>query len=785
MDSRFFPSKSRRTIFRLGHIFVLVLLTVWVMGESVAVTVRVEGETCTAVLGERSSQIPCLGVEPGVVGLFIQDNPLTIGEGYLPPTDAAWQSAEVQDEDGTITRLALPKAAALQPLFNMLQEPQISKALIWEAPVKGNTTITARLRQPDSASAGILLLELDKNNGWLFQVNSARRQGSWWRWQDGGPAAPIAGIPYQKPLLAQAQSLLRLLLGGYWAALLFWALLWCASRVGRSSSSRRSWLKGTALQLKLTSILSDPAKAKLIRRGVLIAVICFVFGTTLWIADQKLERMPHVQDSITLLFQAETLARGSVWAPAPPIPESFIQEFLMVQNGKWFGQYAPGFPAVLTIGVWLGQPWVINPLLAALAVALLYTFGRLLFNRRVGLISAVLAACSPFFLFLSSSMMMHPAELFWTLLFWVSAVLAFQDPFAHRRALLAGLALGMLFLTRSVTAVFIAAPFIILWIITYRPRPAWKALVFQGGLILAGALPFLLLLLGTQYAITGSPWQDPRLIGRPFDKPGFGDDVGERQNAFDLVQTEYGTAVSWYFDPAQPPRGHTPARGLYNTLENWQALSRHLFGWLPLLTFSFFWLAFFSRRSKANWLLLAVLAVTVGFYVAYWSNGIMYGPRYYYAALPVLLLLTARGIQLVISSKAWASKVIGILFLLVLLAGSWLFYWPGALQNAQGYNFISREERQIIEANVMTPALIFVPASSLNWWEYGRFFSANTPWLDGPIVYARDLGPGENGRLRSYFVYRHTYLWHPETTRLHELPVSPAAATVPAKKVDN
>ena len=44
-------------------------------------------------------------------------------------------------------------------------------------------------------------------------------------------------------------------------------------------------------------------------------------------------------------------------------------------------------------------------------------------------------------------------------------------------------------------------------------------------------------------------------------------------------------------------------------------------------------------------------------------------------------------------------------------------------------------------------------------WEYGAFFSGNTPWLDGPVLYARDLGPDENARLAREFPGRAVYLW--------------------------
>ena len=43
-----------------------------------------------------------------------------------------------------------------------------------------------------------------------------------------------------------------------------------------------------------------------------------------------LARVPHVQDSLTYLFQAQTLAAGKLWAPAPPLPDFFAQEFLLV-----------------------------------------------------------------------------------------------------------------------------------------------------------------------------------------------------------------------------------------------------------------------------------------------------------------------------------------------------------------------------------------------------------------------------------------------------------------------
>jgi hypothetical protein len=95
---------------------------------------------------------------------------------------------------------------------------------------------------------------------------------------------------------------------------------------------------------------------------------------------------------------------------------------------------------------------------------------------------------------------------------------------------------------------------------------------------------FGLLLLGYQAAVTGNPFTDPRLLYWPFDRLGFGPDVGQSPGAFTVSLTGEGLVTNWYTDPDQPPRGHTAARGLFNTGRNWQSLMENLYGWPPLLT---------------------------------------------------------------------------------------------------------------------------------------------------------------------------------------------------------
>jgi hypothetical protein len=614
-----------------------------------------------------------------------------------------------------------------------------------------------------------MLLGRGGKDGWLFHVDSENRQAVWRQLQDGQPSAAIVGVPYQKPLVAQVQSLLRQIIATFFGALGIILIVAIVQRVGWLAFQRfeGSLQSSDVSAIRSFATLRQDNLEHLLPVILLPILLCSIFALTLWIAVDRLERLPHVQDSITYLFQAQTMARGALWAPVPPLPQAFLQEFLTIWDNKWFGQYPPGYPVLLAIGVLAGAPWLVNPWLAVLAAMLLVKLGSRLYRTSTGWLAGGLALLSPFFMVLSGSLMVHAAELFWMVLAMVSWTLALRAPFKTRWAVLTGASLGMLLLTRHVTTLAIGVSFIPLMLLVF-----WRAGEKIAGLgrqvvkTLVTALPFFLILLGYQAALTGSPWQDPRLLSRPFDSPGFGSHIGERENTFELRDLEEGTAVTWYTDPQQPPRGHSLARGLYNTEKNLEALARHLFGWSPLIALAFCWLPFLlGRPQKYDWVLFAMLLAVIAVYVAYWTTGIMYGPRYYYAALPALLLLTARGLQTLqgrFGLLATAAVFTGIVVLAL------YFYWPKALSSLKGYNYISGEEKSLVEKQVEKPALVYIPVE--DWWDYGRFFSGNTPWLDSGIIYARDLGTEENGCLLQSFPQRTAYRWQADTKSVLVVP---------------
>lgn len=720
--------------------FVLLLVYVWTWTESATVTLRVADDLCTAELDGRASTIPCPGLAGGKLATFSGKSAPPIGRGRGPldrlAPGSAWGRLEVRDGDGRL--------------------------LASDEPLPGSFVATAILHRPNEP-AGLVLLPPGSDRGWVFQPDGETRRGIWGLWADDEPAAPIQGIPFDKPLLAQTQSFLRLLLDSWQGAV----LLFLAAR-------GVMWFVGLFTTRNLAGVLSSPAWPV---RALLVSGILFTFAVTLHVATDVLEGIPHIQDSVTYLFQAQTLTRGDLTAPAPPLAgpeysEHFDQEFLLVRDGRWFGKYPPGYPAVLAAGVLAGGPWLVNPLLAALTIPLLFALAKILYGEgrptTAGLMpcACLLLAMSPFFLVMSGSLMAHAAELFWTALFMVAWARAVGSG-RRRWAAAAGLAIGMLFLTRQFTALTVGLSFGVSWPVFSR-RPASRAPTTGAALhraahfrsavprLLLFAAPFVLALLGYQAAVTGDPFTDPRLLYWPYDRVGFGAGSGEAQNVFTFVTTSAGAAQQWADDPAQPPRGNSPSLGLYNLGRNVVALQESLFAWPPLFTLGFVWLAFLLRRPvAADWALLIMAAAVAGGYIGYWAAGIAYGPRYFYAALPALILLSGRGLSAL--AGATGRRATGLL-LLALVAYS-LVALPAHIDAYRGYNFVSREQRAAVEQAVNGPALVFVSVSETDWWEYGSFFSGNSPWLDGEFVYARDRGSAANEALRAAFPGRAAYLW--------------------------
>jgi hypothetical protein len=148
----------------------------------------------------------------------------------------------------------------------------------------------------------------------------------------------------------------------------------------------------------------------------------------------------------------------------------------------------------------------------------------------------------------------------------------------------------------------------------------------------------------------------------------------------------------------------------------------------------------------------------------------MYGPRYLYGALPLLVLLTARGVQALARRLGgrlgwWLTAVPLMLFVFSNL----LFNLPAQLESYRGFNFVGGDKLAQVETAVPPheQALIFVESPAGNWWEYGELFLGNAGDLHGRLIFARDLGDTANLALRALYPEHTAYrLRERELTRL-------------------
>lgn len=210
-----------------------------------------------------------------------------------------------------------------------------------------------------------------------------------------------------------------------------------------------------------------------------------------------LDGVPHVSDEVAYFFQARIIASGQVCLPSPEQPQLFRQQNVILDGARWCALYSLGWPAILSVGVALGIPWLVSPLLFGLSVLLIFEIGRQLFDRSTGWASALALALSPQAIVTSAGYMAHPAGLCSSL----ATLLALVHATRGRRGALvvAGALGGLTLLIRPATAVALLAP-AVLWCL-YRLRGRRLGAVSRMAL---GFAPFLLLHALYQWLAFGS-----------------------------------------------------------------------------------------------------------------------------------------------------------------------------------------------------------------------------------------------------------------------------------------
>lgn len=368
-----------------------------------------------------------------------------------------------------------------------------------------------------------------------------------------------------------------------------------------------------------------------------------VVGSAIWITVAAAllswfayERHPHIPDEVAYVIQARYFALGKLHLPAPPVPEAF-ELYLMDLDGKrWFSSMPPGWPAVLAIGVLVGLPWLINPLLAGLNTLLAWRVLSRLYDTRLARFSALLLAVSPWHVFMAMNFMSHTVALTYALLVALGVTVAASGA-KWRGGAISGLGAGLALLVRPLEGFILGLAGAVWLLATRTDRRISKSALAAYALSAACAA---CLTFEYNRRLAGNPLEFPvmaymaKRFGPTANAMGFGPDRG----------------MGWAIDPNP---GHSPLDALINANLNMFSINIELFGWGTgsLLLAALF--VFAGRLTCSDWVLLAFSAgIFIGHFFYYFSGGPDFGARYWFLMLIPSIVFTIRGLQ-------WLCKVLG------------------------------------------------------------------------------------------------------------------------------
>ncbi|HNT35027.1 MAG TPA: glycosyltransferase family 39 protein, partial [bacterium] len=348
---------------------------------------------------------------------------------------------------------------------------------------------------------------------------------------------------------------------------------------------------------------------------------CFILAALLF-CGLVLGFLPHVADSMSLLWQGKIFAAGRLSIPALPREiQPFFVFFYAITGDSLYSIYPPGQPLLFAIGCLLGAPYLVSPLLGAGSLVGIYLVGRQIADDAIGRLSALLASFSPFLLFMSGSFMAHTGTLFFNTFgtyFFLRLVKPKEGSSAcspSRRlsfldASACGFCFGMAFLCRPyTTAAFF--PVILAGSFWFLIRNRWRN---STSFLLAGLIAAIFLV--------GFMFYNQKTTGDPLTT---GYQVGSSMEQFSL---------QW-----------SPANGVRNTATNFSALHLLLFAWPVPSLFAVWWLLQSRRMRRTDIYLLLMGLAPVAAYFFYSFQDLCYGPRFFYTSSLFFIVLSARALM--------------------------------------------------------------------------------------------------------------------------------------------
>lgn len=185
-------------------------------------------------------------------------------------------------------------------------------------------------------------------------------------------------------------------------------------------------------------------------------------------------------------------------------------------------------------------------------------------------------------------------------------------------------------------------------------------------------------------------------------------------------------------------------------------LQNSYFAWLWIITaLAWLYLPLLLWRDRMRawaWILWSVAAGLVIMQMTYWIGSQRYSTRYFFEGLTSIAILSALPL-------AWLARRISrplVYALLALaLAYSLYFYSTPRITVLRGFNFISPEQIEAVEARRIgdQPLLVIVNGSAMRWRAMGALMAITSPYLNGDIVAAWNY-EGTDGGVKQHILAR-------------------------------
>ena len=437
-------------------------------------------------------------------------------------------------------------------------------------------------------------------------------------------------------------------------------------------------------------------------------------------------------DENVYTFMARTFASGRLYLPSMPEPvRPFFDNHFIVNDGKWYGIYFPGHPALLALGERFNLMHWVPTVSATLTVPLTFAVGRRVFGQRAALLALPLLAFSPFYILSSATLLGHSTAGLLLMAFVYSALRVLDRPEHVAWWLAAAVALGWAGLTRPLSAGAFALPWLVLLAMSLHRR-AGGARVGATLFCLVGATSVALL--GAYHvALSGTPLTTGyqtfgRITGMSFT---------------------LGALVAPAPYPSLFELGYTLAR-----LNFW------LFGWPVSLAF----LPFVRRTREGVALLLAPVGVVLLFAVTTVPSINVVGPVHYAELVAPLVLVSASGIEELAQwvrtrLSASAGRVLALPIAATLCA--LVLYVPLYVGSLSAMATLARAPYDLVETARLDHAVVFVRSlGALDFppWSWAYYPRNPSPNLADPVLYVRDLGEPRNRDLIRFMPNR-TPFW--------------------------